>query len=159
MCDASPMPHGAGVGDNFPDSKLTDCGGVKATLDTFRCQHDITLVSIGAGWCMPCREETPDLEAAAAALADEGVGVVQVLFQDQSADAATTAFCDAWVQEFNLTIPVFIDPVGNTLEPFDNADIAAQMPLNVIIDRAGKVLFSDTGKIDDVEGTLRQYLP
>jgi hypothetical protein len=63
------------------------------------------------------------------------------------------------VAEFGLTIPVFIDPAGNVLAPYSDANIATQMPLNLIVDRQGQVLFSATGKLDDVEATLRQFLP
>lgn len=154
-CDAAVEPFGAEVGQSFPDITLTDCAGGKHTLDELRCQNTITLVSVGAGWCEPCQEEAPELQAASVALADQGVGIVQVLFQDASGLPATTMFCDAWTQTFSLTIPTLIDPVGNTLEFFDQA----QTPLNFVVDRDGVVLWAQTGKVDDVEGLLVSLLP
>jgi len=50
---------------------------------------------------------------------------------------------------------VFIDPAGNSLALFD----AAQTPLNVLVDREGHVLWSKTGKPDDLIAVLEPFLP
>jgi thiol-disulfide isomerase/thioredoxin len=154
-CEASVEPFGTEDGESFPDLELTACDGSKVSLDAVRCEHSITLVSVGAGWCEPCKEEAPELQAAAEALGDQGVGVVQVMFQDAGGLPATTLFCDNWTTQFGLTIPVFIDPVGNTLEFFEQA----QTPLNFVIDRDGKVLWAMTGKPDDIQAVLTSLLP
>jgi thiol-disulfide isomerase/thioredoxin len=157
-CLPAKEPLGAdpAKGESFPDVDLTTCDGAKVTLDTLRCQSTIMLVSIGAGWCQPCIEETPSLETASIELRDEGIGVVQVLFQDAMANPATTLFCTKWVDQFALTMPVFIDPVGDTLGPFE----AAAAPFNVVVDRDGKVLWAEVGVVPaDLQGTLRSLLP
>jgi peroxiredoxin len=155
-CNAAQAPLGAdpAAGDSFPDLEITDCSGGKITIDQLRCGNTITLMSIGAGWCQPCQEETPDLQAAYVAHQAEGLAIFQLMFQDASSLPATTLFCDAWVDEYSLTFPVFIDPVGNSLDYFQSASA----PLNVIIDADGKVLWAETGKIDDVEALVTQYL-
>ncbi len=153
---AEPFGTDPGASESFPDIKLTLCDGTKETIDQIRCRNKITLISIGAGWCEPCKTETPQLEAAAQALAGQGIGIVQVLFEDGQSSPATTLFCDTWVEQFSLTIPVYIDPPGNTLAYFD----AAAAPLNVVVDHDGKVLWAETGIVpEDLEGLLLGMLP
>lgn len=157
-CVPSAEPFGTDVtnGESFPDVKLTACDGTSRQFEAIRCENAITLLSIGAGWCAPCQEETPQLEAAAAALVGKSVGIIQVLFEDGQSNPATTLFCDTWVTEFGLTIPVYVDPPGNTLAYFD----AAAAPLNVVVDHEGKVLWSAVGVVpDDLEGLLLGLLP
>jgi len=88
-------------------------------------------------------------------LGAEGVAVVQVLFQDAQGQPATTLFCETWVQTFDLTLPVFVDPPGNSLVYFDQA----VTPLNLIIDGRGRVLWSMVGSVPpDLETVLRSFL-
>lgn len=157
-CRAATPPFGAdpALGHSFPDVPLTDCEGNRGSLREVRCANDLTVVSIGAGWCQPCREETPDLQAAHEALKEEGIGVVQIVFQDGQAAPATTAYCKKWVETFALTLPVFVDPPGNTLAYFD----AAATPLNLMLDRRGRVLWSALGTVpEDLIGVARALKP
>ena len=141
--------------DSFPDVQLTSCDGTKQKLDALRCQNKLTLLSIGAGWCAPCKEETPDLQVVNDALAKDGFGVVQVLFEDADANPASTLFCKTWVDAYSLTIPVFIDPAGNALKPAGTAAI----PVNVALDHDGKVLWAKNGTVPaDLLGTMKGLL-
>lgn len=144
------------AGESFGDVKLTSCDGASHYLDEIRCQNVITLISIGAGWCGPCKEETPTLEAASKTLAGQGIGIIQVLFEDGQSNPATTLFCESWTSEFALTLPVYVDPPGNTLTYFD----APAAPLNVVVDHDGKVLWAASGQFpDDLVGLLQSLLP
>jgi peroxiredoxin len=153
-CPAAVEPFGSdpAKGENFPDIELTACDGTTTSTAALRCESKVTLFAVGAGWCGPCNEETPDLEKAYQELLDEEIGVVQVMVQDVMANPATTLFCQKWTDAFDLTMPVYIDPVGETLGTNDSA----LLPLNVIVDRNGKVLHTVIGgKLGDVVATLR----
>ena len=81
---------------------------------------------------------------------------MQVLFQDTMAQPATTLFCSTWVNQFSLTMPVFIDPVGETLTPFGSPTV----PVNVVVNHDGKVLWALEGAIPmNLEDILRGLLP
>jgi peroxiredoxin len=153
-CPAAAEPFGSdpAKGESFPDIELTACDGTTTTTAALRCASKVTLFAIGAGWCGPCNEETPDLEKAYQELTGEDIGVVQVMVQDVMANPATALFCQKWTDLFDLTMPVYIDPAGETLGTADSA----LLPLNVIVDRNGKALHTVIGaKLGDVVTTLR----
>jgi thiol-disulfide isomerase/thioredoxin len=153
---SEPFGTDPSAGESFGDVKLTSCDGQSHYLDEIRCQNAITLISIGAGWCGPCKEEAPVLEAASKTLAGQGIGIIQVLFEDGQSNPATTLFCEAWTSELALTIPVYVDPPANTLTFFD----APAAPLNVVVDHDGKVLWAASGLFpEDIVGLLQSLLP
>lgn len=59
-------------------------------LDSFRGQ--VVVVNVWASWCVACREEHPDLLAAASAYRGRGVQFVGLVYQDRESTA--TAFLD-----------------------------------------------------------------
>ncbi len=157
MCTPAASPFGTDPSSNesFPDLELRNCEGSTVELQQIRCQSALTLLSVGAGWCEPCKAEAPLLQEAAEKLSGQNVQIIQLLFQDAASLPATTVFCQNWVETYSLSIGVYIDPVGSSLDYFD----VATTPLNVIIDRNGKVLWATVGIIeDDIEQLLLGYL-
>ena len=46
-------------------------------------EDKVVVVNFFASWCIPCREEQPDLAAAADAFADRDVVIVEIAYQDR----------------------------------------------------------------------------
>lgn len=157
-CRSASPPFGAqpAAGDSFPDIEIASCAGDRTTLGTVRCAAAVTLVSIAAGWCGPCRKETTSLQAIRDEFAPQGVAVVQILYQDDKANPATSLFCQQWTQQYGLALPVYIDPPGNAVASFGNS---AAFPLNLIVDRDGHVLWSAQGSVPDLRAVLKSFLP
>jgi cytochrome c biogenesis protein CcmG/thiol:disulfide interchange protein DsbE len=62
------------------------------TFDASALRDKVVVVNFFASWCLPCREEQPDLSAAANAFANRDVVIVEIAYQDE-ADTAL-AFLD-----------------------------------------------------------------
>ena len=62
------------------------------SIDLSQFRGRVVVVNFWASWCVACREEHPELLAAAKAYRDRGVQFVGVVYQDRKATA--TAFLD-----------------------------------------------------------------
>lgn len=54
------------------------------TFNPATLQDKVVVVNFFASWCIPCREEQPDLAAAADAFADREVVIIEIAYQDQA---------------------------------------------------------------------------
>jgi cytochrome c biogenesis protein CcmG, thiol:disulfide interchange protein DsbE len=88
------------VGRPAPTFTATDLDGRRVTLASYRGRA--LIVSFGASWCHPCRQEYPLLVAAAA---EHGrtLAIVSVMHDDLSGDAR------AFVREFHARWPAIND--------------------------------------------------
>ncbi len=137
-------PYGTDVGDTFEDITLDDCDGAPVNFGDILGQSELTLFTIGAGWCEPCIEESETLDSEIfRSFCGRGLRVVQVLFQDDQSRAATGLFCQQWKERFEMSFPVLKDPLFETDRFF--SDITAQTPVNVLVDSQGEIVFKEVG--------------
>lgn len=105
-----------GGGTKIDNFTWTTVDGDKLTLYDF--EGSVVLLSVGAGWCAECKEETPVLEKDFwNKYKDQGFVVIQLLIQNASGAPADIDFANEWKKEFGVTFPLCIDP-ENSLEPY-----------------------------------------
>ena len=133
-------------GRNLRDFTLQDCNGNDYTFynEDF-CESEVTVISIGAGWCGPCIVESMQLEEEINDFyAGQGVRVIQILIQTEDYSAPDLAYCENWVERFGLSNTVLIDPATLTDIFFPEG----VLPSTVIVDRDGVIRFRENGASD-----------
>jgi hypothetical protein len=160
--------YGIDVGQRLPPSMATDlinCEGEFIELADFFCKRDddygdynrAILITIGAGWCEPCKEETetlmPDVYEP---LHDQGLEIVQVIFEDNDADPPTRSFCREWRDELFsdvLEFPVLLDQTFSWADAY-LLDIQAATPVTMLVDANGNIRWKVEGQ--DPDDTFEQ---
>jgi peroxiredoxin len=127
-----------------PQLELTDLQGKPVSIEDYRGQ--VILVNNWATWCPPCKTELPGLQAYYTAHTAEGFVVVAIESGEPADQVAS------FVQEYGMSFPVWLDPLGTALEKLSNWNL----PSSYVIDRDGIVRLSWTGAIN--QQTLEQYV-
>ncbi|MDQ3615630.1 MAG: TlpA family protein disulfide reductase [Actinomycetota bacterium] len=102
------------------------------------------VVNVWGSWCPPCRAETPELVAAAGALADQDVAFLGINSRDLNQAAAR-----AFVRRFEVPYPSIYDQQGETLLAFRGTLTPNSIPSTVIIDDQGRVSASVLGQVSE----------
>ena len=118
-----------------PDLALVDLDGEPTSLDDLRGQ--VVMVNNWATWCPTCRAEMPELEAYYQAHKDDGFVLVGINSGDQSSQV------EAFIQEYNLTFPMWLDPSGLAIHAFKNN----ALPSSYILDEKGTVRLVWSGAV------------
>ena len=132
---------------NFPapELTLTDIQGVSRSIADYRGQ--VVLVNLWATWCAPCKEEMPALQAFYEDYRDRGFVVIAINDGEPAADVR------AFVGEYELTFPVWLDP---TYIATEEAFHTLNLPASFVIDREGTIQLAWVGRISS--SMLEQYL-
>jgi thiol-disulfide isomerase/thioredoxin len=137
--DAGDDDGAAGIvqnGEPLPNYNWMDAQGETISLSDLK--GDVLLLNVGAGWCLPCRDEAPLLESDIyQRFRDEGFEIIELLVEDEEGDDPTLDFLQAWRDEFSLSYYVCADPNKNgstfgTLEEFFTED---SLPFSLFVDR------------------------
>ena len=128
-----------------PKLTLSDLDGVEHSLADYHGQ--VVLVNLWATWCPPCKAEMPTLKAYYEEHAVDGF--VTIAINDGDPNDAVAAF----VQEYDLTFPVWLDP---TYEATERAFKARNLPSSFVIDREGTIRLRWVGEID--RAALEKYV-
>ena len=119
-----------------PELTLTDTQGVSRSLADYRGQ--VVLVNLWATWCPPCKEEMPALQSFYNKHREEGFVVIAINDGDPTADVLQ------FVQDYELTFPVWLDP---TYIATEQAFKTLNLPSSFVIDRNGTVRLQWVGGI------------
>jgi cytochrome c biogenesis protein CcmG/thiol:disulfide interchange protein DsbE len=103
----------------------------------------VVLINFWASWCIPCREEAPELEAAYRQFKDRGVVFLGVDWLDNEADAIN------YLRSFNITYANGPD-IGTKIGP---AYHITGVPETYIVDREGNIQFYKISPVKQAELT------
>ncbi len=152
--------HGTSIGDTLPPFNLSRCNETCSAYphsglcdptdavgtDTVR----YTVVTIAAGWCVPCRNESAILsEQITDAYREHGVEVIQILTQKDDYTPADSTFCEGWSDAYDLTRPNFTQLMDT------NGDVGGlwpggTLPVTYILSATGEILYKVTGANDEL---------
>jgi peroxiredoxin len=130
------QPHPVAIGESAPEFTLPSLTQGSFSLHDFRRQ--VVVLNFWATWCPPCVEETPGLEEFAEKMRAQGVTVIGI-----SVDQDTAAL-QIFAAEQRLSFPILRDPnqaVANRYGTF-------KFPETYIIDQDGRVAEKLIGAVD-----------
>jgi peroxiredoxin len=119
-----------------PEFSLSAIDGSQISLSRLRGR--IVLLNFWATWCVPCRAEMPDIQAAYEAY--QGYDFTVLAINQGEGNEVVSRF----VQDLHLTFPILLDRDGITAERYR----VRGLPTSFIIDREGVIRSMRIGAID-----------
>ncbi|HJU54988.1 MAG TPA: cytochrome c biogenesis protein/redoxin [Pyrinomonadaceae bacterium] len=116
-----------------PGIELKNMAGETVQLSSLRGR--VVLLNFWATWCVPCREEIPDLNAMYRDLEGKGFTVVGASWNDTASDI------EQFKQEIKVDYPILLD--GETVG--DRFGGIQSFPTTFIIDREGRIRYKVFG--------------
>jgi cytochrome c biogenesis protein CcmG, thiol:disulfide interchange protein DsbE len=126
------------VGDPVPDRALPVLDGSgEGEIADYRGEW--VLVNLWASWCLPCRDEAPELERWWREHRDGGVTVLGINVQDNSEDALS------FLDELKTTYPQLRSVGDERSDAFGSTGV----PENFLVDPKGKLALIWRGPVDE----------
>lgn len=136
----SPVYAGAAVGANAPDFYLEDLDSVYHRLSDLKGKT--IFLNFFATWCGPCRAEAPYLKAMYEEYGPQGVEFFMISSSERTSSASQwVSLVEGWRTQYSVAFPILLDMQGVAYNGYGEGYI----PHNVVIDRNGKVTFSQSG--------------
>lgn len=124
------------LGKPAPTFRLPLLGGGEVASADYA--GEILVVNFWASWCVPCREEAPELQSFAERWSGRGVNLLGIVFSDTEGEASV------FREEFGLSYPQAMDPGGRSLLDFGVFGV----PETFVIDRDGTVMAKLIGAVN-----------
>ncbi len=129
-----------------PDFSLKTPEGKTVKLSAYKGK--VVLVSFWATWCPYCVKEIPDLIALYAKAGGKDFEIISIDIQEKQ-DAVKD-----FISKNGIKHTVIIDPSGETAQAYKVVGI----PTNVLIDKAGNVVFNQNELPADLEKTIGELI-
>lgn len=135
---------GLNVGDQAPDFVLLQADGNATKLSDLRGQP--VVMNFWASWCVPCREEMPEIIRAYQAHQDQSLAVLGINAQESAEQARR------FVDNLQIPFPVVLDIHGEVMQLYQ----VRGLPTTWFIDREGRIVARHAGLL--TKPLLEKYL-
>ncbi len=126
------------VGDHIDDLIGNICGnGSGVWKFSLNENKKVLFNSSFATWWKPCQSEAQTIEEIYKQFKDKDVEVIGA-----GIDWNQPYSCEEWAKKFQLTFPILDDSKGSQVYNYFGDGI---VPYNVVIDRNGRLIYSDSG--------------
>ena len=139
---------GISVGDKAPGGVLETLDGKKVDIGTYLGKQPV-LIQFWATWCGNCKALEPQLKTALKKYRGK-VSIVGVAVSYDQSPARVKLFA----KKHGLTHTILYDRTGDVSEAYE---VPATSYI-VVIDRAGKVVYTGLGAKQDIEKAIRKAL-
>ena len=111
-------------------------------------KYKIIVIAGTGNWCQYCKKEVQEVVSKYSEFTTEKVGFINAVLESSSRAPATKDDLDAWITNYKITFPTFLDPGGEQLNVYGKS-----FPVNFILDaRSMEILAIVLGSPS--EGTL-----
>jgi thiol-disulfide isomerase/thioredoxin len=131
----------AAAGDKVGKVSMKDLDGKKVAIDFSAAP--VTLVNFWAVWCMPCRDEIPDIAKLVTEFGGKGLQVYGIAMESGEA-AEVKSFLDSH-KEFGVNFPMLMG-TDDTGEAFGGV---MAVPTTFLVDSRGQVIRKYIGVTSD----------
>lgn len=145
--------EGIANGQTAPDLAMKDMAGNDVCLRDYTGK--VVMINSAAGWCPPCRDETPGIQSVYEEFENQGFEVLMAMFDDYNANdpGMDDGFMEDWQAEYGITFKLIDDPQAAAYTTYVQAEDDGYIPLTIILDRDHVIRYSAAGGLS--EGNLR----
>ena len=143
-CERGTTPSVPALGAPAPAFAAITLEGEPVTLASLT--GSVVVLNVWATWCIPCREEIPQLEALHREYDAQGIKMIGVSIDAAGMGADVRDFAT----EHEMTYPIWLDPDNQFALKF----LTVGAPETLVIDRAGVIRFRMSGALRRGDTTL-----
>jgi len=140
LTSSGPTSHRA-VGQQLAELDLVPLTGDGPPVSAASLRGEIVLLNFWATWCGPCRHELPDIAALHARYAgNDRVRILAVSCDSPPEDLdALSASTVALLEQMDLVLPTYADPMGHTRAAYDQVGGFRGYPTTLLLDGTGTI--------------------
>jgi cytochrome c biogenesis protein CcmG, thiol:disulfide interchange protein DsbE len=137
-----------GTGTEMPEYTAMNLDGSKFDLAAKR--DKVVLLNVWATWCLPCRNEIPQLQQLHEHYGPRGFEVVGVSVDESGVDSVKEFIA----KQKKMAYPIVLDAEGKIANILQTSVI----PTTVLVNRDGKIVWKEYGEISSDDPELKKAI-